>query len=173
VVTIGGALLALTGNSGPAPSGSLASPPGLNLRANAAKAMLRPIADNGALPSYIVDALVVPAGARSLGITSPANSLDLYDASVSFAVPASVETLVAFYRYELTHDHWTVSDVVAGTNGGTNLYAIHPSADGYDWEAGVLITPSNGALSSALGGGSPPSASSSVELRLLERGDAA
>jgi hypothetical protein len=170
-ITIGGGLLATLGASPHHSSGALSSPPGLGLRADHAAHDLTPIIVAEQPPPDIVAALVVPEGATVTAHTAPSNSSGLYDGSITFSVPTTVARTVAFYKYELGHDHWHVSATVSGTNGGTNFYAVHDSSDGYTWEVGVLVEERAGAITPALGGGNTPSVTSSVELRLIERGD--
>jgi len=170
-ITIGGGLLAVLG-TGPKPvPASLAAPPGLTLGTASASSVLAPITSMGQPPADIATSLVVPAGSRLDTHDLTAADLGLYDGRVGFTVPAAATTVVKFYRYELAHNGWHVSLVAASADGrATDVYAGKGSADGYQWEIELGVTPDNGSISSALGGVSPSSASS-VTLRLIERDD--
>jgi hypothetical protein len=170
-ISIGGGLLATLGSDQHSSPGTIASPPGLGLPADRASADLRVITSGGEPPADIVDALVVPASARLVSHVSPADDLSLFDASVTLSVPVAPANVVAFYKFELAREGWHISAVDGGTSGGTNLYALRNSNDGYTWEVGVLVNETNGAITPALDGGGTPAETSSVEIRLIERDD--
>jgi hypothetical protein len=171
VITIGGGLLATLGAGPHVGPGQLASPPGLGLPADHAASALAPIAVAQQPPPDIVAALVVPAGSVVTAHKRPSASLGLYDGSITFSVPAPVARTAAFYTFELRHEGWHIADTVSGVSGGTNIYALHDSNDGYTWEVGVLIEGRHGAVTPALDGGGAPAETSSVELRVIERDD--
>jgi hypothetical protein len=171
VVSIGGALLAILGAGPKVAPGAISSPPGLGVPADRAESALQPIIVGLEPPSDIVDSLVVPAGSQVVSHTNPTASLSLYDGEITFDVPIVTKTIVAFYTYELRRQGWRISATDAGPNGGTDIYALRNSEDGYTWEVGVLIDDQSGAITPALGGGAEPAKTSSVQLRLIERDD--
>jgi hypothetical protein len=173
VITVGGGLLAVLGSSPKTTSASLAAPPGMSLDAARAAPLIASIGSGGEPPSDITAALVVPADARLTAHHVSDAGIDLFDGTVDLSTSASRTAVVAFYRYELKHLGWDITLVTASATGsGTQIYALHPSADGYTWEVGVLVEDANGAISSALGGDAAPRPTSSVALRLIERDDA-
>jgi hypothetical protein len=170
-ITIGGGLLATLAAGPKVGTGTIKSPPGLNLPADPAAKDLAVITAEEQPPADIVAALVVPAGAVPVDHALPDENDGLYDGSITLDVPATVKTVLAFYTYELRHDGWTISETVSGPDGGTDIYAQHNSADGYSWEVGVLVGETNGAITPALDGGNTPAETSSVELRIIENDD--
>jgi hypothetical protein len=144
---------------------------GVGLAAAPATTVLKPILRGGEPPSDIATALVVPAGSRPTG-SSCGLSLSLYDCATRFAVQARPSRVVAFYRAELTHEGWKILALDAtGTGNGTILYAQRGSADGYYWEVGVKVEPVIPSISPALSGEGQTAPTSSVSLRVVERGD--
>jgi hypothetical protein len=170
-ITVGGWLLATLGASPHVTTGDVASPPGLNLPAEHGGHDLGAIVVSEQPPSDIIGALVIPSGSTVTAHTAPSASIGLYDGSITLDVPTTAKRVVAFFTYELKHNHWQIADTVSGSNGGTNIYALHNSSDGYVWEVGVLVEGKSGAITPALAGGGAPSETSSVELRIIERDD--
>ena len=126
-ISIGGGLLAVLGTGPKVGSGDLASPPHLGLPADHAAADLRPITANEQPPSDIVAALVVPAGSTVTAHTAP-DPTSLYDGSITLSVPVAPSTVRRLlHEYELAHDGWHVTETVAGSDGGKDIYATHDS----------------------------------------------
>jgi len=172
VVFLGGVALALTSST---PRSSVRVPPGqsslpgLPLAALPAGPVVARIASAGQPPADVVDALVVPVGARVTGTRDEDAGVSQYDRSVELSVPAAPSELRAFYRAELAHLHWTfLGEVPLDGGQGTEILAKRASVDGYYWEVGVLIAPAEPAISPALAGGSSGPTSSTLELRILE-----
>lgn len=171
VVSLGGFALALLGgNSSPAPaaSGSTSALPGVHLAALPAGPALRRISSDGALPSDIAAALVVPEGSRVVGSVANDAGVGQFDRSIVLAVGAAPSLVVAFYHAELTRARWALVGTYPIAAGGTEVLARRASADGYEWEVGVVVTPVNPGISPALAGGDQTSASSRVKLRLFQ-----
>lgn len=174
VVFLGGVALALTSSTPPSrvlvPAGR-STLPGVAVAALPAGPDLARIASAGQPPADVVDALVVPAGARVTGTRDEDAGVSQYDRSIELSVPATPSELRAFYRAELAHLHWTfLGEVPLDGGQGTEILAKRASTDGYYWEVGVLITPAEPAISPALAGGSGGPTSSALELRILEMG---
>jgi hypothetical protein len=177
VIAIGGALLAVLGASPKqaAPT-SVSSLPGVSLRAVPAAHALAAITAAGQPPADIVADLVVPEGATVTGSSDLDAGVGQFDRGVSMTVDASTKEVVAFFSAELRHDGWAMSASEPVTNkqgvSGTEVLAQHESADGYYWEVGVVVDPANPSITPALAGSGAAAESSSVELTLLEVGDA-
>ena len=170
-LTVGGGAVALigAGQAAPATVSGLASPvAGVNLSAVNASVVLRPIVSGGTPPSDVIDALVVPSGARIMGTTTPDAGIDQYDRSMKFQISTTTAELAKFYRTELKRAHWSLLGTYPLASGGTEVLGQRPGSDGYEWEVGVLMTPVNPSISPALAGDGQPSAVIGLTLRLVE-----
>jgi len=165
VALAGGLAGALAGGPGRSAGGPVVARAD-GIAAVAAAPILRPIRSPDEPPANVLAALVVPAGATVTGTTRQDGGVGLYDRTITFAVKQDARALVDFYRTELRAAHWSLVGVTAATDGSTLILATHAGADGYEWEAGVRVTPRNPLVSPALAGdGTGPT--SSLSLRLL------
>lgn len=144
---------------------------GVHLGAVPATQALKAITRGGEPPTDIAGALVVPASARRTGSHCGA-AINLYDCTVDLTVRAKPSQVVAFYRAELRHAGWRILAVDATTGKGTVVYAQHASNDGYYWEVGVAVDPATPSITPALSGNGESAPTSTVSLRVLEKGDA-
>lgn len=171
VITVGGFAVALvgTGQSQPAVVKGLGTPvPGVSLSAVGATSVLQAITSGGTPPSDVLGALVVPGGARIVGTSSQDASVDQYDRSMRFQVTTTSSQLVSFYRIELKRAHWSMLGTYKTSKSATEVLAQRAGSDGYEWEVGAEVAPSNPSLSPALAGDSVTSAVMNLTLRLFE-----
>jgi hypothetical protein len=150
VLSFGGFAVALIGGGQAAPSivTGLGTPvPGVNLSAVGASQVLRRISNGGTPPRDVLEALVVPNGARIVSTTAQDAGVDQYDRSIYFQLDTKSTELVKFYR--------------------TELLAQRTGSDGYEWEVGVVVTPVNPAISPSLAGDGQTSAVMGLRLRLF------
>lgn len=143
---------------------------GVHLGAVPATHALQAITRGGEPPSDIAGALVVPASTRRTG-SHCGSAINLYDCTVDLRVRAKPDAVVAFYRAELRHRGWSILAVDATTGKGTVVYAQHASNDGYYWEVGVGVDPATPSITPALSGSGESAPTSTVSLRVLEKGD--
>jgi hypothetical protein len=171
VVTFGGFAVALigSGQSAPPTVTGLATPvPGVNLSAVDASGVLQRISSGGTPPPDILDALVVPVGARIGTTTSQDAGIAQYDRSISFQLSTSSSELVKFYRTELKRARWSLLGTYPMAGSGTEVLAQRSGSDGYEWEVGVLVNPVDPAISPSLAGDGQTSAVMRLTLRLFE-----
>ncbi len=134
-----GAALTSTPSSKPA---SRSHVKGSHLVAVPAAAALRPIEILGTPPADVLDALVLPEGARKISVTRWSGSTQ-FSGKMSFRVRATQAALVGFFRTELHGAGWSNLSVGAarGTPGATEVLAQRASSDGWFWEAGFVVFP--------------------------------
>lgn len=132
---------AVTGSPSPAPHASPVH--GISLRAEPAAAGLRPIELPGTPPSDVLGSLILPKGAVARSSVKWDGSTQ-YSATMRFDVGASQGAVIGFYRAELEARGWSIQDVgpARAQPGATEVLAQRPSADGWYWEAGVVVSPS-------------------------------
>ncbi len=171
VLSFGGFAIALIGSGQAAPPTvtGLGTPvPGVNLSAVGASQVLARISSGGAPPSDVLEAVVVPDGARIVSTTSQDASVDQYDRSIYLQVDTSSAELVKFYRTELRRAHWSFLGTFPLPSGGTELLAQRAGSDGYEWEVGVVVTTVNPSISPSLAGDGQSSPVMGLRLRLFE-----
>lgn len=104
VVSFGGFAVALigSGQAGPPTVTGLATPvPGVNLLAVGGAQVLQRISHDGSPPKDVLEALVVPKGARIINTSVQDASIDLYDRSIYFEIDTTSKELLTFYEVEL------------------------------------------------------------------------
>lgn len=140
---------------------------GTTLLAQPAAAALRPIRQADTPPANIVDALAVPVGATVVGHT-PSPGVTLFDARERFTVPGTQESVIAFYRSELTAMKWHIDNVgpARGHAGATEVLAQKAGSDGWYWEVGAVVSPTTYGQPAGASGTTP------FVLRLFEVNDA-
>ena len=174
-VTFGGFAVALVGSgqATPATVSGLATPvPGVSLAAVDASGVLQRIASGGTPPPDILDALVVPNGARIEGTTTQDANVDQYDRGMKFQITTTSSELVSFYRTELKRAHWSLLGTYPVASAGIEVLAQRAGSDGYEWEVGVIVAPVNPSISPSLAGDGQTSAAMGLTLRLFEIPDA-
>ena len=170
VLSLGGFAVALIGGGQAAPSivTGLGTPvPGVNLSAVGASQVLQRISNGGTPPRDVLEALVVPNGARIVSTTAQDAGVDQYDRSIYFQLDTKSTELVKFYRTELRRAHWSLLGTYPLASAGTELLAQRTGSDGYEWEVGVVVTPVNPAISPSLAGDGQTSAVMGLRLRLF------
>jgi hypothetical protein len=171
VLTLGGFAVALVGSGQAAPSivTGLGTPvPGVSLSAIGASPVLQRISSGGVPPRDVLEALVVPDGARIVSTTAQDAGVDQYDRSIYFEVGTGSTELVKFYRTELKRARWKLLGTYPLPSAGTEVLAQRTGSDGYEWEVGVVVTPANPAISPSLAGDGQTSAVMGLRLRLFE-----
>lgn len=151
---------ALTGSS-PSPAPHASPVHGTSLPAEPAAAGLRPIELPGTPPSDVLGSLVLPKGAVARSSVKWDGSTQ-YSATMRFDVGTSQGAVVGFYRAELKARGWSIQDVGAARaqHGATEVLAQRPSADGWYWEAGVVVSPTT----FGAGGAAPETTRFTLEL---------
>ncbi len=141
VVLVFGIGAALTNNPTPRPPRP-AAVTGTGLVAEPSAATLRPIEILGTPPADVLDALVLPRGARVVS-DSPWSGTTQYNGTMSFRLAASQAQVVAFFRTELRAHRWSPVSVgpAHGDREAIELLAQRASSDGWFWEAGVVVFP--------------------------------
>jgi hypothetical protein len=171
VLSAGGFAVALIGSGQATPSvvAGLATPvPGVNLSAVGASQVLARISSGGTPPGDILDALVVPNGARIVSTTAQDAGVDQYDRSIYFEIGTNATELLEFYRTELRRARWSLLGTYGLPGGASELLAQRSGSDGYEWEVGVEVTTVNPSISPTLAGDGQTSAVMGLRLRLFE-----
>jgi len=109
---------------------------------------LRSLVYLGQPPSDILGHLVVPAGSRPTGTVDDDASAESYDRTASFATATSGDDVIGAYKTALPELGWQVIYSGAGMGddrSGTEVLAKRGSSDGYDWEVGVVVSPTTAA----------------------------
>jgi hypothetical protein len=144
ILLLFGITAVVTGSDAPpkAPSSRPVAVAGTWLRAVPADTSLAPIVNAGSPPANIVDSLTVPQAAKALVPTNNAQGDGQYDQQMAYRVAASQAAVIAFYRSELSRSGWAIaSDGAAYGETGTEVLAKKGGTDGWEWEAGVVISP--------------------------------
>ncbi|MGH9108069.1 MAG: hypothetical protein ACRDY3_01155 [Acidimicrobiales bacterium] len=157
---VGAVLTGGTGSKGHRPSHPTGGPskvPGTSLRAEPAGRGLSPVVEPGTPPTDIVDALDLPAGSHRLS-AHPSRATTLYNAKVRFSVGANQASVITFFRADLARRHWHVISVGAarGHPGATQVLAQKAGSDGWYWEVGATVAPTEFASSSSGGAETTP-----------------
>jgi hypothetical protein len=140
---------------------------GTDLVAQPSAATLRPIEILGTPPADVLDALVLPRGAHTVSVTKWSGTTQ-YAGKMTFRLGASQAALVAFFRTELHAHGWSIVNVGPARNerGAIEVLAQRASADGWFWEAGVVVFPTT------FGPGSSPRGATRFSLDLYQMPDA-
>ncbi len=103
---------------------------------------MKPIESGGQPPSDIIGNLVVPSGspvARTLNIDQ---GVTQFDRTVYFTTGLPADQVVDVYRTVLPQLGWKITYHGARTGGpGSEVLAKRGSADGFYWEAGIVVSP--------------------------------
>jgi len=141
--------------------------PGVSLSAIGASPVLQRISSGGIPPRDVLEALVVPDGARIVSTTAQDAGVDQYDRSIYFEIGTKSTELVKFYRAELKRAHWKLLDLPAAERRNR---APCPAdrVRRLRMEVGVVVTPVNPSISPSLAGDGQTSAVMGLRLRLFE-----
>ncbi len=116
--------------------------PGTSLVAVAARGALAPILQPGSPPANVVDALTIPRGAVAGTSIDYSADAGQYDEAVRFTMATSEEAMITFYRTELSRLGWHISSTGTPTGQpGMEILAEKSGDDGWQWEAGAVISP--------------------------------
>lgn len=163
VLTLGGFLAAVLGSSSGAKH-PRATAQASGLVAEPAAAALAPIARATQPPKGVVARLVVPQHWRAVSHSCNSGGVDLYDCAVYLHVPAAPPAVVSFYKAELHQLGWTKLAITPTDHGlGTEVLEQVANSDGYYWDVGVFVDPVTSSTA--------PAGGSTVEVRVVERGD--
>ena len=99
-----------------------------------------PLDHSGVVPSNIFAATVVPRSAVVTARENLDNDNGPFDRSVTFQVPLSTPSLIAFEKAVLAHFGWRVSQQTL-SKGVTTFYAAKAGNDGSYWEVAASIGP--------------------------------
>jgi hypothetical protein len=117
---------------------------GTSLLLTPATTALHSIVGQGQPPADILNNLAVPAGSRSTATINNDLTADAFDQTVDFATPLSNDEVVDAFKTLLPKLGWQVLFVGPGSRGdssGTEVLAKRGGSDGYDWEVGVVVSP--------------------------------
>jgi hypothetical protein len=154
----------LSGNQS-TPETPVASPSvsGAGLPATPAASALKPIIQDDQPPPDVISALVIPTGTHVVPGSELNQAVDDYDSSISFTISVSEQDVITFYDAELKADGWKILSKGAATHSnGIQLIATHPSGDGYYWELGILVDPTQ------FSGSSSATESTTFTMRIYE-----
>ncbi len=130
----------------PAPD-QVALPDGTNVSLSPASSALRSLETQGQPPADVLGHLVVPAGRRPARAAAEAHAVGQYDRTAAFSTSLPADEVVDAYRLALARLGWRVTYVGPGVRhgrSGTEVLATRGSADGYEWEVGVVVSPATG-----------------------------
>jgi hypothetical protein len=137
-----GAAVSNTGTGTPTRSTTASSVPGSPLLAVPGAAALRPIEQPGSPPGNILDAVSIPQGSAKVSVIDTSGSVDQYDESMVFSVPASQAELIGFFRTEMARAGWNVfSSGPATGQPGIEVLGQKAGNDGWYWEMGAIVRP--------------------------------
>ncbi len=109
---------------------------------------LRSMVTEGQPPWDILDNLAVPSGSRTTGTVNNAQSAGQFDETVSFATSQAGDEVIDTYKTLLPKLGWQViydGPGLGHESSGTEVLAKRGSSDGYDWEVGVVVSPTTAA----------------------------
>jgi hypothetical protein len=117
--------------------------PGTHLRAEGAESLFQPIEQAGTPPSDVLQSLYLPLHSHYESRTAPTSNTDQYDATITFSCPCSEQTLITFFHYVLKKAPWSFLSQGPATNKhtSTQLLSQISSSDGWYWEVGAIISP--------------------------------
>lgn len=120
--------------------------PGSSLYAFPANKTLRPIEHPGEPPNNILNAITLPVGIRSLktNLINDSETGQFYG-QMEFSVPATQTDVINFYRTEMRVNKWSIfsSQVTQHPTNGFQLLAKKAGTDGWYWEMGATVYPTN------------------------------
>jgi hypothetical protein len=155
LAAIGVTAMALTSSSGTVkPSNS--TPPSLGLPARAAASDFTAVGAAGQVPGDVLAALYIPRASTVVGHLDHARGVGAFDATVDYRTPASYDSVISFFKAELTGDGWSLKSQGPATNvPGEELLAWRAGSDGNYWEVGAVVSLPPAAASYSQGGGQP------------------
>ena len=109
---------------------------------------LRSMVTQGQPPGDILDNLAVPSGSRTTATVNNAQAAGQFDQTVSFATSQAGDEVIDTYKTLLPKLGWQViydGPGLGHESSGTEVLAKRGSADGYDWEVGVVVSPTTAA----------------------------
>jgi hypothetical protein len=144
VLGIVGSILASRGSSTRLPS--TVTVDGSAVRLTPAATAMKSIVSGGQPPSDIIGNLVVPAGSPVVRTLNIDQGVTQFDRSVYFTTGLSADQVVDVFRAVLPKLGWKIIYHGARTGGvGSEVLAKRGSADGFYWEAGVVVSPTTSA----------------------------
>ena len=149
------------------PSKHSTSVAGTSLRATGALDALRPIVSPGEPPNNVLNAVVVPTGARRLSHINYGGEANQYDQAVVFSVGGVQAAVIDFYRVEMKKAGWQIESTgPADHQSGFEVLGQIAGDDGWFWEMGTVVQPST------FGARGTGSAHTQFSLRLIQEPDA-
>jgi hypothetical protein len=133
-----------TGKASPTSIHRVTLPDGTSIPLTAGATALHAMVGQGQPPADILDNLAVPSGSRATTTLNNAQAVGQFDTTVSFATSWAGGEVVDTYKALLPKLGWQVTYDGPGLghdNTGTEVLAKRGSADGYDWEVGVVVSP--------------------------------
>jgi hypothetical protein len=149
------------------PSTHSASVAGTPLRAIGALHALSPIISPGEPPNNVLNAVVIPAGARRLSHINYAGEASQYDQAAVFSVSGVQAAVIDFYTVEMKKAGWQIESTgPADHQSGIEVLGQIAGDDGWYWEMGTVVQPST------FGSKGTGSAHTQFSLRLIQEPDA-
>ena len=149
------------------PSKHSTSVAGTSLRATGALDALRPIVSPGEPPNNVLNAVVVPAGARRLSHINYGGNASQYDQAAVFSVGGVQAAVIDFYTVEMKKAGWQIESTgPADHQSGFEVLGQIAGDDGWFWEMGTVVQPST------FGARGTGSAHTQFSLRLIQEPDA-
>ncbi len=137
-----------TGKASPTSIHRVTLPDGTSIALTAGATALHSMVTQGQPPADILDNLAVPSGSRATTTLNNAQAAGQFDTTVSFATSRAGSEVVDTYKVLLPKLGWQViydGPGLGHDNAGTEVLAKRGSADGYDWEVGVVVSPTTAA----------------------------
>jgi hypothetical protein len=137
-----------TGKASPTGIHHVTLPDGTSISLTPGATALHSMVSEGQPPADILDNLAVPSGSRATGTVNNAQAAGQYDQTVSFATSQAGEGVIDTYKTLLPKLGWQViydGPGLGHESSGTEVLAKRGSADGYDWEVGVVVSPTTAA----------------------------
>ena len=134
------------GTTRPAATGKPRVVPGTGLYAQSAVKALGPIEHPGTPPANVLDALVIPRGATTVGHADNSGATTQYDEQMTFSLAGTTQdALVEFYRRELQSLGWSLISVgpASGAANHVEVLAQIGGNDGWYWEVGAIAAPTS------------------------------
>ncbi len=137
-----------TGKASPTSVHKITLPDGISVALVPGATALRSMVSQGQPPSDILDNLAVPSGSRATATVNNAAGAGQFDQTVDFATAQAGDEVVDTYKTLLPKLGWQVVYTGSGLGtdkSGTEVLAKRGSADSYDWEVGVVVSPTTAA----------------------------
>jgi hypothetical protein len=116
---------------------------GTSLRAVDARGALGPIISPGQPPNNVLNAVVVPAGARRVSTIDYSGNASQYDQAVVLSVGGPQAAVVDFYKKEMRRAGWHIESTgPADHQPGIEVLGQLAGDDGWFWELGTVVAPS-------------------------------